>query len=119
MHVLARQLHRDEFEGLGADRVATYARAFGLGARTGLDLPGEAAGLVPDRAWKERQVGEPWVLGDTYTFGIGQGYLTATPLQMAVATAAALDALGAVPLSPLSARRRGRPPASPGTPSPS
>ena len=43
---------------------------------------------MPDIAWKEATVGEPWVLGDTYTFGIGQGYLTVTPLQMAVATAA-------------------------------
>ncbi len=77
-----------EFAGLGAERVARYARAFGLGAPTGLDLPGEAAGLVPDPAWKRRTVGDAWVLGDTYTFGIGQGYLTTTPLQMAVATAA-------------------------------
>ena len=77
-----------EFAGLGADRIARYARAFGLGATTGLDLPSEAAGLVPDPAWKRRTIGDAWVLGDTYTFGIGQGYLTATPLQMAVATAA-------------------------------
>ena len=80
--------YREEFQGLGADRVAAYARSFGLGAPTGLDLPGEAPGLVPNRAWKEREVGDPWVLGDTYTFGIGQGYLTATPIQMAVAVAA-------------------------------
>lgn len=77
-----------EFAGLGAERVARYARAFGLGAPTGIDLPGEAAGLVPDPAWKQRVVGDGWLLGDTYTFGIGQGYLTATPLQMAVATSA-------------------------------
>ena len=76
------------FEGLGVERIARYVRAFGLGAPTGLDLPGEAGGLVPDIAWKEATVGEPWVLGDTYTLGIGQGYLTVTPLQMAVATAA-------------------------------
>ena len=76
------------FEGLGVERIARYVRAFGLGAPTGLDLPGEAGGLVPDSEWKESTVGEPWVLGDTYTFGIGQGYLTVTPLQMAVAAAA-------------------------------
>lgn len=76
------------FEGLGVERIARYVRQFGLGAPTGLDLPGEAGGLVPDSAWKESTVGEPWVLGDTYTFGIGQGYLTVTPLQMAVAAAA-------------------------------
>jgi penicillin-binding protein 2 len=78
----------EQFDGLGSERVARYARAFGLGTETGLDLPGEAAGLVPDAEWKERTLGEEWLLGDTYTYGIGQGYLTATPLQMAVATAA-------------------------------
>jgi penicillin-binding protein 2 len=76
------------FQGLGADRVAAYARDFGLGRPTGLDLPGEADGLVPDEAWKEATVHEPWVLGDTYTYGIGQGYLTTTPIQMAVAASA-------------------------------
>lgn len=77
-----------EFEGLGATRLAAYNRAFGLGAATGLDLPGEAEGLVPDPEWKEATLGEPWVLGDTYPYGIGQSYLTVTPLQMAVAGAA-------------------------------
>lgn len=70
------------FQGLGEERLAQYARAFGLGRPTGIDLPGEEAGIVPDAAWKEKVVGEPWVLGDTYNFGIGQGYLTTTPLQM-------------------------------------
>ena len=76
------------FEGLGPDRLASYARASGLGHETGIDLPGETAGLVPDPRWKADQLHEPWVLGDTYTFGIGQGYLSVTPLQMAVAGAA-------------------------------
>ena len=76
------------FDGLGPDLLASYARAAGLGDPTGLDLPGEAGGQVPDPQWKREELDEPWVLGDTYTFGIGQGYLTATPLQMAVATAA-------------------------------
>ena len=76
------------FEGLGVERVASYARAFGLGSPTGIDLPGEASGLVPDPAWKREATGEPWFLGDTYTLGIGQGYLSVTPLQMAVAAAA-------------------------------
>ncbi|MCY4639695.1 MAG: penicillin-binding protein 2 [Chloroflexi bacterium] len=79
---------RQLFDGLGVERVASYARAFGLGSPTGIDLPGEAAGLVPDPAWKREAVGEPWFLGDTYTLGIGQGYLAVTPLQMAVAAAA-------------------------------
>ena len=78
----------EHFEGLGVERVAAYARSFGFGSPTGLDLPGESAGLVPDAAWKEEVIGEPWVLGDSYNLGIGQGYLEVTPVQMAVATAA-------------------------------
>jgi penicillin-binding protein 2 len=76
------------FEGLGSARLARYAREFGFGAPTGIDLPGEAAGLVPEAAWKEDAIGEVWTLGDTYNFGIGQGYLTVTPLQLVRATAA-------------------------------
>jgi len=70
------------FHGLGEERVAKYARAFGLGGPTGIDLPGESPGLVPDAQWKEQNVGEPWTLGDTYNFGIGQGYVATTPMQM-------------------------------------
>jgi penicillin-binding protein 2 len=76
------------FAGLGVDRVAEYARDFGLGEATGIDLPGESPGLVPDAQWKEETVGEPWTLGDTYNFGIGQGYLSVTPLQMITAVSA-------------------------------
>ncbi|HZP26576.1 MAG TPA: penicillin-binding protein 2 [Dehalococcoidia bacterium] len=75
------------FVGLGADRLARYARAFGLGQETGIDLPGESAGIVPDPAWKEKTIDEPWVLGDTYNMGIGQGYVTTTPIQMLVVAA--------------------------------
>jgi penicillin-binding protein 2 len=76
------------FKGLGADRLAKWARTFGLGAPTGIDLPGESSGLVPDPAWKEKTFGEGWLLGDTYNFGIGQGYVGATPIQMVRVTAA-------------------------------
>lgn len=76
------------FHGLGPERLAAYARAFGLGSPTGIDLPGESPGLVPDPAWKQATFGEPWVLGDTYNFGIGQGYLAVTPIQMVRVTAA-------------------------------
>ena len=74
--------------GLGEARVAKYARAFGLGAPTGIDLPVESAGLVPDAQWKEETFGDPWFLGDTYNFGIGQGYLSATPMQIITAVSA-------------------------------
>ncbi len=76
------------FPGLGEARVAKYARAFGLGALTGIDLPGESAGLVPDAQWKEETFGDTWVIGDTYNFGIGQGYLSTTPLQIITAVSA-------------------------------
>ncbi|MPZ50576.1 MAG: penicillin-binding protein 2 [Dehalococcoidia bacterium] len=82
------QGNREIFQGLGATRLADWTRRFGLGDLTGIDLPGESAGLVPDPEWKEKTIGEPWVLGDTYHMGIGQGFVTATPLQMAVVTAA-------------------------------
>ena len=62
--------------------------AFGLGALTGIDLPGEAAGIIPDPQWKEQELGEPWTIGDTYNFGIGQGYVATTPLQMLLVTTA-------------------------------
>ena len=76
------------FRGLGEERLAGWARRFGLGESTGIDLPGESEGLVPDGAWKEETIGEGWLLGDTYNFGIGQGYVAATPLQMLLVTAA-------------------------------
>jgi penicillin-binding protein 2 len=76
------------FRGLGETRLAEYARRFGLGALTGIDLPGEAAGNVPDPQWKEKEIGEPWTIGDTYNFSIGQGYVATTPLQMLRVTAA-------------------------------
>lgn len=76
------------FRGLGEEKVAEYARGFGLGEPTGVDLPGESEGLVPDAAWKEETISEPWTLGDTYNFGIGQGYVAATPIQMLAAMGA-------------------------------
>jgi penicillin-binding protein 2 len=69
--------------GLGEDRLAAYARMFGIGQLLGIDLPGEAKGLVPDPAWKRKTIGDVWTIGDTYNMGIGQGYVLATPLQVA------------------------------------
>ncbi|MBI5288753.1 MAG: penicillin-binding protein 2 [Chloroflexi bacterium] len=81
----------ENFDGLGVERLARYARQFGLGRKTGIDIAGEADGVVPDPAWKEETFpGDIWVLGDTYNMGIGQGFLAVTPLQMArVVTAVA------------------------------
>ncbi|HEY7467787.1 MAG TPA: penicillin-binding transpeptidase domain-containing protein, partial [Dehalococcoidia bacterium] len=58
-----------KFQGLGVERLAGWARRFGLGENTGIDLPGESQGHVPDSAWKEATFGEGWLLGDTYNFG--------------------------------------------------
>ncbi|HEY4721515.1 MAG TPA: penicillin-binding transpeptidase domain-containing protein, partial [Anaerolineae bacterium] len=71
-----------EFDGLNIDRLQKYAELFGYGAHTGIDLIGEAPGFVPDPVWKRRNRGENWTLGDTYNMAIGQGFLTATPLQV-------------------------------------
>ncbi|MCL4353027.1 penicillin-binding transpeptidase domain-containing protein [Patescibacteria group bacterium] len=69
-------------EKVGVDRLSQGALKFGLGKRLGIDLPGEAKGLIPTTSWKEKVTGEPWYLGDTYHYGIGQGYLLTTPLQV-------------------------------------
>ncbi|GAB6090854.1 penicillin-binding protein 2 [Spirochaeta dissipatitropha] len=68
---------------LGTDTVMKYYRDFGLGIPTGIDLPVETAGLMPSREWKQRVVGEPWVGGDTVNLSLGQGFVEATPLQIA------------------------------------
>jgi penicillin-binding protein 2 len=72
---------------VGVDAIAKMARRFGLGSTLEVDLPGERPGLVPDRAWKQATRGVPWQLGETLIVGIGQGYMQATPLQLAVMTA--------------------------------
>lgn len=69
-------------EYLGADRIGNYARMFGLGERSGIDIPGERPGLIPSPTWKERTFGEPWVGGDTVNMSIGQGFTAVTPIQM-------------------------------------
>lgn len=69
----------------GINVLADYARRLGFGAPTGIDFVPEHAGIVPDPQWKERNLGEPWYPAETMDVAIGQGYLTTTPLQMAVA----------------------------------
>ncbi len=81
-------LGREEFAGLGQTTLASYARLFGIGSLTRIDIPGEAPGLIPDAEWKRRTWGEPWVTGDTYNMAIGQGFILATPLQVLNYTAA-------------------------------
>jgi len=80
--------YRTSFKGLGEERLGYYAELFGLGSQTGIDLPGEAAGLVPTSKWKRLNYSESWTTGDTYNMAIGQGFVLATPLQMVNAAAA-------------------------------
>jgi penicillin-binding protein 2 len=73
------QLARD----MGIDKMHDYLSHFGLGEKTGLDLLGENAGVLPSRQWKRGQFGQPWYPGETIIAGIGQGFNVATPVQMA------------------------------------
>lgn len=75
-----------EFEGLGVERVARYARLLGYGSATEVDLPAEENGRVPTPTWKVANFGEGWLTGDTYNMAIGQGFVLATPLQVANVT---------------------------------
>jgi penicillin-binding protein 2 len=68
----------------GHERIVHMAKTVGLGAKTGIELPGEAAGLVPDNSWKKRRFNDSWRSGDTCNMSIGQGALLVTPLQMAL-----------------------------------
>ena len=78
----------DDVQALGPELIETWARKFGFGQSSGLLDRNESEGFVPSVEWKQKQMGESWTLGDTYQFGIGQGNLLATPLQLAVYTAA-------------------------------
>jgi penicillin-binding protein 2 len=70
------------------DRMKKYEELFGYGHKTGIDILGEADGLIPDAAWKQQKIGERWYIGDDYHAAIGQGFVTATPLQILNAVAA-------------------------------
>lgn len=86
----------------GIDRIQAMAKRLGLGQKTGIDLPYERAGLVPNRAWKLATSGVGWQQGETLIAAIGQGYISATPLQLAVM--AARIANGGLAVSPRLAR---------------
>jgi penicillin-binding protein 2 len=73
---------------LGADRLAYWGRMYGFGKPTGIDLPGEAAGIVPSNQWKIDALGQPMFAGEVYQSGIGQGYDVVTPIQLINAYAA-------------------------------
>ncbi len=94
---------------LGVERIIQAAHLFGLGVPTGIDLPREAKGLVPDPAWMKATHGQPWTEGDTASLGIGQGPLLTTPMQMlGLITAVAME--GQVPKPHLIRAMEGEPP---------
>jgi penicillin-binding protein 2 len=75
-------------EKLGIDRIAKYATAFGLGQKTGIDLPQEVSGVMPSEEWKIRNFKQKWYAGETISVGIGQGAVATTPIQLARAIGA-------------------------------
>ncbi|MEH6549492.1 MAG: penicillin-binding protein 2 [Pseudomonadales bacterium] len=72
---------------MGIDRIHEFLSKFGIGEKSGIDMPIERKGLLPSKAWKRGAYNLPWYPGETLSVGIGQGYMLATPLQLAVATA--------------------------------
>ena len=88
-----------KLDQLDSTILPSYARKFGLGSPTGIAGIQDVSGTVPDPTWKQQQIGEPWTSGDAVNLAIGQGYLLATPLQMANAYAAL--ARGGALLSPM------------------
>ncbi|MDR2097445.1 MAG: penicillin-binding protein 2 [Spirochaetaceae bacterium] len=78
-------------DNLGIERIVSYAKEYGLGEATGIDIPGEIAGFIPTPQWKERRMRERWQGGDTMNMSIGQGFTLVTPLQMANVVAMAVN----------------------------
>lgn len=83
-------------KAIGIDRISTMAKHFGLGSPTGIELPGEASGLVPTKSWKKIFRNQSWTLGDTVQVGIGQGALLASPIQLATAIASIVNPQGQI-----------------------
>ncbi len=82
---------------VGIDAIADMARRLGLGQKYELPIPGQASGIVPDKAWKQKRYGKDWREGETLNAAIGQGYVIANPLQLAVMTARIASGRAVVP----------------------
>lgn len=83
---------------MGIDPIAEMARRCGMGQTTGIEIPGEKAGLIPTKDWKSRVMGRgSWSMGETYNASIGQGYVLATPLQIALMMARLVSGCNVVP----------------------
>ena len=87
---------------LGIDKIKKYCEILGLNQKTGIDLPFENEGLIPDKLWKEKFLSEEWTKGDDVNISIGQGFGLVTPLQMAVAVAGVATGYRPVPYINLS-----------------
>ena len=100
---------------LGIDALQAGARRLGLGAPTGIEIPGERGGFIPDRYWKQATFKEPWQLGETLIAGIGQGYILTTPLQLCVLAARLASGMQVTPhlVHSLGAQKQPRPPVEP------
>ena len=73
---------------ISVDKISSFLESFGFASISGIDMFGEGFGVLPDRKWKLGNIGETWFVGDTVNLGIGQGYITTTPIQLAVAVSA-------------------------------
>ena len=83
---------------LGIDAIHSFLTRFGFGQRSGIDIEGELGGVAPSQEWKQQRFHQKWYGGDTVSVGIGQGYMLATPVQLAAATA--MIANGGIPVRP-------------------
>jgi penicillin-binding protein 2 len=81
----------EDQKGLGAERIRKYFSLFGWGEKTGIDIPGERDGFIPFPEWKKDSLNDFWRIGDTYNLSIGQGFLSTTPLQVAVSFSALVN----------------------------
>jgi penicillin-binding protein 2 len=83
---------------MGIDLIHQHLSKFGFGQKSGIDIEGELQGIAPSQEWKQRRFKQKWYVGDTVSVGIGQGYMLATPLQLAAATATLAN--GGTPVHP-------------------
>ncbi len=91
---------------LGVDRIASYAKKFGLGEKTGIDVGREKSGLIPTKEWKLKRWGSPWQAGETVSLSIGQSFILVTPIQMATMISAVFN--GGVVHKPQLTKRIGK-----------
>ena len=71
---------------LGIEKISSFFKYFSFGSKTGIDMPYESSGVLPSQEWKIKNIGKKWTDGDTVITGIGQGYFSTTPIQLAYAT---------------------------------